>query len=189
MLKRDYVSKGLAREIGILKKPIAQSYLKNFLLEVQEIEDAVFSIIDKLSIDDATGKLLEYIGGMVGEYRDGRSDADFRTGIYTQITINTADGSRESIRSILMTVTGAKAVKLLPLYPAELFITIEQGGPVPSNLISKIFAAGVDSQFNILLENKVAFMLAEEEGDPIGILPDEEDEATSNLMFLEEVKY
>ncbi len=70
------------------------------------------------SINDAEGKLLDLIGDIVGETRDGRDDAEYRLFIKIAIAKNNSSGSIPEIIEIARTISGNQAFLLNELFEA-----------------------------------------------------------------------
>lgn len=59
---------------------------------IQKLEDAVFAAMDAFLIDSAAGVQLEALGAIVGEPRNARLDAAYRTAIKVRIRVNRSQG-------------------------------------------------------------------------------------------------
>ena len=79
------------------------------------------------SIDDAEGKILDLIGDMVGESRDGRDDPEYRLFIKIAIAKNNCSGSIPEIIKIAKVISGDQTFRLNELYetPDERFFDAE----------------------------------------------------------------
>lgn len=145
MKTRDPVVEGLKKPISEVQKPIANQLLAASLKEVKLLEDCIFEILNKLNIEGAEGDLLDKIGALVGAYRSGRVDSDFRDYIYLRIAINTADGQLDRIIQITKILTKSTVVSVQPVYPAGLNINVN--GTVINDFVTtaiqRITAAGV----------------------------------------------
>lgn len=189
MIKRDSVGLGLSREIGIRRKKRVLNFHKYFLEEIREIEDSLFDILSRLNLHSASGKMLDFVGALIGEYREGRSDSDFKEGIKLRIAINTSDGSHNNIINILKAVTTATGVQIINSYPSGLLITVNTSEDAPIHILDIIVGAGITHSTNVIFPNKFAFTLLEE-GDAfnsLAVLPEEEDIGTTTLMIQEEI--
>lgn len=185
MLKRESVTEGLKKGIGITNTPIAKSYLRYLLEEVKEIEDALFDFLDHLDIDQATGQLLDYIGAMIGAYRRGSDDNTFRDAIRFQITVNTANGTTDNVLEVVRVVTGSDHVTLTNSYPASFDVLVHKGSLMDIELFEKIAAAGVGNHLATSLDDKQIWIPSEEGFEqPEGILPETD---TGDFMIAEEL--
>lgn len=109
----DQTEQGIGRLITCLReKENIEKLLEIYLIECQEIEDASIEFAEQKNISIATGVWLDYTGGIVGVLRLGQSDAEYRTSILLKIQINTADGTPDTITSLVRQFTGANDVRL-----------------------------------------------------------------------------
>jgi len=77
------------------------AFLEVYGQQIQDLEDAFWSILFKVYIDAAGGVNLDTCGDIVGEKRDGRSDDAYRVAIKVRIKINKCSGTMEQILEIL----------------------------------------------------------------------------------------
>ena len=76
---------------------IASSYLS----EIDKANDESYTLVDSFNIDNATGVYLDYIGRLVGEYRNQENDEDFRKRIKIRVAINNSQGTPNELLDIL----------------------------------------------------------------------------------------
>jgi hypothetical protein len=132
----DHVSAGLARLIGQYQdKPRIAALLSSYLRRVQELEDATNDVLVKRLIDNAADAQLDAIGRIVGEVRDGKSDATFRLFILARIRINLSFGHGDDVIDVLNLVESS-AFLLREYWPATMFVDYAVPTTVaPSTLI------------------------------------------------------
>lgn len=70
----------------------AKQWLSVFTDQAQELEDALFPLIAARNIAVATGQRLDGIGQILVEPRKGRSDENYRIGLYTKILVLRSSG-------------------------------------------------------------------------------------------------
>lgn len=99
-------------------KPNLVGIINGSLARANDIQDAVFEIRDLLKITTAEGVQLDLIGKVFNEFREGRSDTDYRAAILVKGTTNYS-GEPEAIISILKSQYGASFVKYSPEYPGK----------------------------------------------------------------------
>lgn len=156
----DQVSKGLDRVITDLsEKDNFIKLLTIFLEESQELEEAVIDLADQKNINTSDGVWLDYIGGIVGEDRQGKDDIAFRSAINTRIGINTSDGTPNNIINLTKAHTSGNS-KLINYYPAGFFTVVDGTVGLDAglfNLVQGIKPAGVEATVvsNLLGENFV----------------------------------
>lgn len=123
------------------------NFVKAFLEEVSNIYDLAENVLNSRDIDTATGKELDYIGFLVGELRQSRSDEDFRVGIKLRIAINTSKGTVEDIIRILnLLLPDNNGISLRRAGSAKLTLSL---GVLPlsldlENFLYSIIPAGVE---------------------------------------------
>lgn len=76
-------------------------------IQIQDLEEGIFSIFGRLNFNTAVGAQLDIIGDIVGVARTGSSDADYRILILAKIGQNISNGEPERIISIFRLLTGA----------------------------------------------------------------------------------
>lgn len=109
-----HVSKGLNRLLSQFKgQPNFEGQLKSFLIQVQEIEAMLHSLVVDRYLDTAEGAQLDGIGRIVGEGRLGRSDLDYRAAIKGRIRVNLGDGRVEDIHFLFSLLLPAHTFELV----------------------------------------------------------------------------
>lgn len=123
------------------------NFVKAFLEEVSDVYDLAESVLNSRDLNTATGKELDYIGLLVGELRQSRSDEDFRIGIKLRIAINTSKGTIEDIIRILeLLLPDNKGISLKRVGSAQLSLKL---GVLPLSInleafLYSIIPAGVE---------------------------------------------
>lgn len=99
-----------------------------FAKQAQDLENVNFELIDDRTLDASVGPQLEGIGSIVGENRDGRTDAIYREAIRVKIKINKSSGLAEEIIEIVALMadsgTSIEIEELFPSDPAHFEITL-----------------------------------------------------------------
>lgn len=103
-------------------KPKLNGMLEAFTQQVQDAEDAGYDFFTAFNISTAVGNQLDAVGFIVGVSRGGRSDLEYRNAIYTQIAINTSEGTEEDLITIFKLMTGATRVDIVQYYPGQMEI-------------------------------------------------------------------
>lgn len=107
-------------------KPDLVSILRSYLAQAQDIEDALFEIINERDLDSAVGVQLDTLGRLVKQPRTTSDDARFRTSIRARIAINRSNGTAEDlikVASLLLSEFG-ELFKLRDEPPAQLRLTV-----------------------------------------------------------------
>lgn len=140
---KDHKEQGVGRLLGQFKdKSNITALMDGWLQGIQTAEDSVFDLLNNRSLSTATGVTLDYIGGIVGASRKGKSDESYRDAIKLQILVNTSEGTPSDILEILSLITEATLVKSYPHYPVG--GSLYTNGPtIPSDLASTITQASL----------------------------------------------
>lgn len=112
--------------------------LEAYGLEMQELEDALFTASVDNTVDAATGARLDRFAAIVGEQRLGLGDADLRRFIKARIGVNRSSGTRQEVSDIVRILTAPSTVVLRDAYPAAVF-----GYAVVDNLYPPVIAARI----------------------------------------------
>lgn len=111
----DHVAKGLGRLIQRFKgKPYIAAVVSAPLVQVQELEDALWSLIAGRALSTAIGVQLDGLGAIVGEARIGLGDEDYRALIRARIAANRSDGQGDTLLRVARLVSGSVDVAGVP---------------------------------------------------------------------------
>jgi len=121
----DHVTRGVERLIERYRLPRTSALLASWLTEVQAVEDAFYELLTERSIAVATGDMLDILGRIVGQPRDGRDDDTYRLWIAARMMVQRSSGTTEQIIAIVDKLTGGGLVKLREYYPASFVVTTE----------------------------------------------------------------
>lgn len=93
----------------------------------QGLEDEKYRLYTECWIDLAEGVQLDSLGELVGQPREGRTDAQYRLWIGARLSANRSNGRGDELLRILELVHGTLAgVQLIPTYPAAIRIVIDE---------------------------------------------------------------
>lgn len=96
--------------------------LKVFTEGTQELEDALYSLLNGRWVDQAEGTVLDDFGTIVGQDRLGYDDDFYRLLIYMRIGKNISEGEPERVISVYKIITQATLCFLEEHYPAGLIL-------------------------------------------------------------------
>lgn len=108
--------------------------------QANKMEDAIFEIRDLMDLENGEGVTLDYIGKVWNEYRDGRSDTQYREAISFKKT-NYYSGEPEAIISIAKSLYNATYVFYSPEYPGKYRINTD--ATILNEELASISPAGV----------------------------------------------
>lgn len=128
--------------------------LKSYLIQAQDVEDALWSILVSTDIDVATDAQLDGIGTLVGEERRGSTDATYRARIKVRILINRSNGRHGEILTILCRLFGLEdtpdSVRLRSRAPGaidvQVFAAIPVSGSDAGLVLRSSKPAGVEAE-------------------------------------------
>lgn len=124
----DHVSRARARLKEQFKdKTNYIAFLDCLTAPAQDIENALWELLVERSIDAAEGVQLDNIGTIVGQLRNGDSDADYRPKLRARIAANTSNGTMFDLIKVAKLVVNDSAVSVVlePQYPAAIVVNIE----------------------------------------------------------------
>lgn len=97
----DHVNTGLARLTEQYKdKPRMKGLLQSYLNQIQDLEDAAWSVMWGYNIYKAVGVQLDTLGAIVGEARQGLTDTEYRAMLFVRILINLCNSTVPEILTI-----------------------------------------------------------------------------------------
>ena len=142
-------------DFDVYNKPpyYPQTYARGETKKLVSFDDDQFRELDRLidvtsdqyDLEKARGILLDRLGKIVDEFRDGNDDELYRLLIRLRTILNTTSGSINDIIRIIKFIFGSEVVRIQPNYPAGL--TILHDGESPSlnynKYILQVVAAGV----------------------------------------------
>lgn len=121
----DHVERSILQLIEIFRKPRNQEWLRTGIGQAQEVEDALWQLFNAFDLDSGEGAALDLIGGILGERRDDRVDADFRAALRARILVNQSNGRIEDLIGILESLLPANTgINISEFYPASLRIEV-----------------------------------------------------------------
>lgn len=100
------------------------------LKQCDDLEIAFFEILQALSLADAMGPALDYLGAIVGISRNvGEDDESYRVRIGIGRSL-VGLPTPEALRRVLQFITGKERIGLFPDYPAGLYFVVDGFAPV-----------------------------------------------------------
>jgi hypothetical protein len=86
---------------GFIDKPKVASMVFALTQGWQELEDAIYDVITKRWLDNATKGQLDTLGKLVGEPRYSRTDTQYQTAIRGRILTNRSQGTIEDLLRLI----------------------------------------------------------------------------------------
>ena len=145
----DHKSQARARLIEQYKESTNLiAILDAFINQVQSLEDAIHSLYLGRWLDQATGKVLDDFGTIIGQGREGFDDDFFRILIYVKMAENISQGETEQVISTYKIITRATICQLQENFPAGISL-LSNGSinPITAQFIydriQKVVGAGI----------------------------------------------
>lgn len=114
---------------------------------LKDIENTLLSLSEQYDLDHIGGNLLDRVGKILNEPRDGNADELYRTILKLRIFLDTSNGSVNDIIKTIKFLYTSEEVHIVPSYPAGIIIQHEGEGTPGLNfnkIIAQIVPAGVD---------------------------------------------
>lgn len=112
-------------------KPNVEALLRAWSITIQAVEDMLYDLFTKRSVDTAAGTQLDILGAIVGETRNARTDEPYRVAIKTRVLRNVSSGTPDSILFAFDLLTEAND---------QTFIYDDDAGPAEVDL--QFFSSG-----------------------------------------------
>lgn len=107
-------------------KPRMQALVSAFVNPLQRLEDAAFAVLVQSALDGAVGVQIDQIGGIVGEKRAGKIDADYKRFVSARIKVNFSDGKIDQLANIALLILGdAFPVEVRDMYPSAVEVEVQ----------------------------------------------------------------
>lgn len=123
----NYSEKGLTQLLSQFQgKPAFESLVQSYLNRVQELEYAIWEVIQIRGIDGSSGVGLDVIGNIVDRRRLGLNDVDYRVALKCQILINRSSGTpNDLIKITTLSITTSQLFSYQEAYEATVVITVQ----------------------------------------------------------------
>jgi hypothetical protein len=121
----DHVTDGLEDLISQYHdSEVLRAYLTTLLQPLQDLEDVVFEIRDALTIDTATGDLLDKFASLVGLENLTGTDAFKRARIKAQILVITSNANSNDFLNVILLLNPDAEPTIEGSYPAQAVLQI-----------------------------------------------------------------
>lgn len=181
----NHVATSLKRLLEQYKnKPNLTAVIELYLDQVQDLEDAIYPMLNALNIPAMEGQMLDLIGEIVGQPRTTTDDARYRILLYVKIHQNVSEAESERVISVMKLISESEYVHLINLSYAELQVQITTSGLPQDEIdliyreIHKVVAAGVRVSYIIEADPVEAFAYA---GTNAGAPADGYDDGTGTV--------
>lgn len=104
----DYAERAKARILSQYReKPKLVALVMTLAAAVQEVEAALFDVIEQTAVGTAVGTWLDQLGNIVGEERGGVGDVLYRRYINARVAANGSEGTLEDFIDVITAWYGA----------------------------------------------------------------------------------
>jgi hypothetical protein len=129
----DMVQRGLGRLIERWKDdPVLTALVRMALSRFQEAENAAQQVATLRGIDTASGQQLDNLGALVGQQRQGMSDADYRLRIRARLLINRSSGTTPELIAVFELLAPPGAVIAIRNESPATVVAAVDGAAVPN---------------------------------------------------------
>lgn len=87
--------------------------IQTLLEPLERTEQALVDLYYRRRLAVATGRLLDFLGAVVGESRQGRGDSDYRQVITAVIAINRSSGNRADVTKIALALLNRPGTRVI----------------------------------------------------------------------------
>jgi len=137
--REDYIEHALEGLPGHLQGLANYTaYLTALVGEIQEVEDACWSLIADRMLDSAKGAQLEQYGELLTERRDGLADDDYRAILRAKIASNTSEGTPEDLIKVATLAAGATRVVVWEVFPATVILDVYTTNRLSANRKARV---------------------------------------------------
>lgn len=116
---------------------------------LQGSSDTVFSILDNINLDDATGYLLDCVGSYYAVSRSGETDEEYRPRIYRKLLGSVSEGTPNELLENLSSVTKG-STRVWEHYPVSCIFETD-GKTIPTTLAKDMQSASPTSSGKVVI--------------------------------------
>jgi hypothetical protein len=125
----EHVAEAQSHLIEFFKHgPRNQAVLEAVMAQVQELEGALWAMNNAFDVDTATGDQLDLLGKLVGEARQDRLDAEYRTAVRARVLVNSSSGTMAELLAIGAAISPTAVIAARELYPAAMSLEFDTFG-------------------------------------------------------------
>lgn len=144
--RTDIIEEGKAQLISRFSETNVADMLGAYLIQFQEIENAIKQVHEDTWLDTSEGVQLDNFGKILNVKRYGDNDAVYLNRVKASIIKYQSEGTRAEILAAISLLASPRRVMINAVYPAKVSITLLGGG----NYL------GTSDEINETLKNLVA---------------------------------
>lgn len=102
--------------------------LTAFADELQEVQSALYQVLNERSLGDAVGAQLDDIAALLNISREGKTDNELRSAIQVEIVINFSKSRDSDVVEVLQLLTQANQTQVIEQFPAGINVFLDSLG-------------------------------------------------------------
>jgi hypothetical protein len=131
------ITQGLLLPIYDVRRPLFNGLLSSYLDQIQQLEDAAWSVYIGTMLPSATGDALDMLGALVGQPRGGRDDATYKLWITARVRLASSSGTPVDLLAIVRAVLPLTiTITLIEYFPAD--VAIDMAGAIDAQTALQI---------------------------------------------------
>ena len=169
-LNADHEAEAISHLIQFFREgPRNQAVLAAIMAQVQELEDENWALHGAFDIDTAVGDQLDLLGKLVGEGRQDRLDAEYRTAVRVRILVNGSDGRMSQLIAIGEGISPTANILTRELYPAAMSMEFDTFGSATLRSAYRLLSAAKPAGVRLhLIQGLATPALGSSDGSPAG---------------------
>lgn len=151
----DFAARAKAKMLAQYReRPKLAAFVGELAARAQDLEAALFDVLEQTAVGTAVGIWLDRLGGVVGEERGGEGDTLFRQYVQARVKANRSEGTLEDVIAVITAWYGSAFPTLLLTEPGRANLLVELSSPAVTatqvarlaRLLKDTRAAGVGTQ-------------------------------------------
>ncbi len=153
-LVTDHAERAVALLTERYRQPSISALLRSWVNRVQELENAYFDLLTKRGVSNGVGTVLDLLGKIVGQPREGRLDDLYRVWIAARVLVNQSSGTHPQLIALVQKLVSFQHdVRLEDEYPAAftMHVDVPIDGPTGvqiAKLLKVARAGGIGGLFH-----------------------------------------
>lgn len=160
---QNEIERGLARRVEQFKdSPNLEALLTALLQPFQSLEDSLWTLYTDRWVEAAEGTQLDNLGWIVGQAREGRTDAEYRPWIKARVFANRSNGTIDDALRIIALIEAGAIAEVHEVYPAAYEVSVLAMSADPNavfQILSKAKPAGVRLSFEYSPEDPANLLI------------------------------
>lgn len=122
-LNSRYVIEAKARLLSMYKgRPIIEGMLEAYVKQIQRLENSIWDVINNRHLESNNTSCLDGIGTILQEFRNGRTNAEYRAALKIRLLVLRSQGKRHQLTKIISLSANGSTWRYWDAYPAGFFV-------------------------------------------------------------------